>query len=661
MESMESLNISEASLTTLPTDIIFILLTYLDTARSVAHLAATCKGLYHLISESGWRIFVTSRFNTYTLSEVSSANEWRERARSLTSQSRDWDRRALAVDILRPPAKQQRRGVSFNSQSIPSNIILDAHHRRKGNDGQDLIFWGAGEDIFGLLRHTRGSKAPIDEWLSSRGASAGYRSGKDDITCVSILKDSKYSYGLGDEPQVLVGRASGLLHLLSMGVADFGSILLNFRGPRGHNDQTDNETIPQTEIQSLDVNYRQGMLAAATKRSILTYPLTYHQQNGHNGISEGGVEAKEPHDVWADDALPLKDDIRGPGAFEFIRSVKFVNQDTLAVGLNKGYKPLQYLKYTQTGVEISHAAKTSNSDHASGGNKLRTVRALLPVDTSALAGGAGNSLLSTWDDGTIRLQDLRTPSLVDMVYQDNFDLATPINALLSRGLERFVAGSAYSPLLKVFDYRWPRGYYHTEALPCSNDEPYPAPRPPIVVTEPSFRHDRARCDHMAGLPCRWHALSKHDFYRPNFNMWLTTSASDNSPVYSLASPTDDSPTLFAGLSGILIEMNSKSSARPTKGPRVRPPKDATYVRQTDRVAFIETGSGFRVEDVAQSQRVPVMLRQYPLNMTEYRELPEISAWRKSHRLDEWVQLAPWHIKQDETREILAIGQRRMHH
>ncbi|OTA90132.1 hypothetical protein M434DRAFT_398209 [Hypoxylon sp. CO27-5] len=641
MESMESLSISDKppSLTTLPADILYIVLTYLDTAKSVAHLEATCKGLHHLISERGWRIFVTSRFNTFNLSEISSSDEWREYARFLTSQSRDWDRRALVVDNLKPPTKY--RGRNFNrfrsGQSIPSNIIVDAHNQRQGNDAQDLVFWGAGEDIFAILRHTRGSKASTDEWLSSTGASAGYNSGRDDVTCVSILKDNKYSYGQGEDPQVLVGRASGYLHLLSMGAGDFGRAVLDFRGSNRQGDK-----IPlQTEIQSLDVNYKTGMLAAATKQNIFFYALDNNRQNVQDGIAKEGSEAEEPPYVWADEALALKADGSGSGTFEFIRSIKFVNEDTLAVGLNKGYNPLQYLKYRPTGIEISYAPKPSDIYHVTNGHTLRTIRAILPVDTSSIAGASGNAMLTTWDDGTIRLQDLRTPSPADKIFQDNFELSTPINALLSCGLERFIAGSAYSPVLKVFDYRWPKGYYHTTALPCGNDTPYPSPRPPTLVTEPSYPDNRASCDHTTGRKCRWHALSRHDFYRPNFNMWLPTAAAsdDRSPIYSLASPSSStSPTVFAGLSGNLVEITAKSSSSGL-WPSNRSVAGPAYTRQTTGVALIDTGSGFVVEDVAHSQRVPWMYRQVFRDTEEFddRGREGMERWRRRHRLDEWLQ------------------------
>ncbi|KAL7622515.1 hypothetical protein AAE478_008022 [Parahypoxylon ruwenzoriense] len=649
---MQSLSIQEVScLATLPTDVFYIVLSYLDTARSVAHLAATCRGFYHLISESGWRIFVTSRFATFKLSQVDSADEWRERARSLTAQSRDWDKRAFAVDALRPPGKYRRRGFDrFNpSQSIPGNVIVDAHHRRNGGDAQDLVFWGAGEDMFALIRHTHGPKAPTDEWLGSKGASVGYRSGKDDITCVSILKDTTYNhYSQGDDPQVLVGRANGHLRLLSMDPQQFGRTLAHFRPTK----TPTNEVILQKQIQSLDINYTQGVLAAATKENIIAYPLHPDQQTRFDGPGDENVsQPGEAPYIASTDAISLKDGIEPSWDFEFIRSLKFMNHGTLAMALNKSYNPLQYLTFTPTGLVKDTTAKMNGSDHVTSDSRLRTVRALLPIDMSSVASGGGSTLLSSWDDGTIQLQDLRTPSPCDRIYQDNFDISTPANALLSRGLERFVAGSAYAPVLKVFDYRWSKGYYHTESLACGNDRPYPAPRPPTIIAEPSFPENRASCDYVAGRPCRWHALSRHDYYRPNFNMWLLPPAGDSSPVYSVASPADDSPTLLVGLSGSLMEITAKSSPWPVFRPNIWPTKDVSYLRQAGSTSFIETGDGSPLPDITQSQRVPPMHRQLFRDISS--DSPARAAWRKRHRLDEWVQDNPGEEDHDELHEMMS--------
>ncbi|KAI1458083.1 hypothetical protein F4805DRAFT_146906 [Annulohypoxylon moriforme] len=628
MESIKFLRISEEapSLSNLPTDILYIIFSHLDTARSVAHLGATCKGLHHFVSERGWQIFVTQRFNTFTLAKISSTDEWRERARSLTSQSRDWDKRGFVVDALFPPP-QQRTRHRFTRQSIPSNIIVDAHYRYEGNDAKDLIFWGAGEDVFGLVRHQKGPKAFTDEPFARKGELSGFRSGEDDVTCVSILRDSKYNYGQGDGPQVLVGRASGRLQLLSMGAEDFGNALLSFEDLHPQKSAS-----LKTEIQSFDVNYKQGLLAAATKNCILNYSLDKDRQTIHNAANQ---DCDSTDYVCADDYYGLKDNKMDVGNFDYIRSVKFVNDNTLAVGLNRGSRALQYLKYTPTGIVSSHTIKTGVQNDIHGRRSHpETVRAILPVDTSSLTNGGGNSVLSSWNDGTVRLQDLRTPSSTDMIFQDNFEIMIPVNALLSRGLERFLAGSAHGSTLKVFDYRWPKRYYHTDSLPCGHDTPYPVPRDPLTVFGQPLSGYRATCDHVAGLSCRWHKLSRHDFYRPNFNMWLPTIKSGySSSVYSLASPSDDSPTIFAGLLGIIAEITPKSSPWPATRSCTWPSKDTVHRRESELVALIETGSGFEVDETTDVRGVPEVYQQ----KLDVHLLGGGGVWRKRYRLDEWLR------------------------
>ncbi|KAI0178616.1 hypothetical protein GGR52DRAFT_532841 [Hypoxylon sp. FL1284] len=634
----------EPSLVTLPAEVLHLVIPFLDTARSLSHLSQTCKRLYHLISDDGWRIFVISRFNSFSHPGVCSPDRWAERARALTSQSRDWERRAIIVAVLQPSEKGHSRSnrSAHPPQSIASNMVVDAHHRRNGNDAQDLIFWGAGEDVFGLIRHGRGSNAPEEEWLSCKGVSAGYRPGKDDVTSVSILKSDRYAYGKGDDSQVLVGRANGDLDLLSMSPGDFGKKLLRFRGVTTTPSVTNSNTL-LTEIQSLDVNYQHGVLAAATKQGLCFYNLTDAERDDSHVPDEGNTDtihtsSDGADQVWADDAIHLKEVSQGPWSFEFIRSIKFVNETTLAVGLNKSGNPLQFLERTRTGFEKSSAYKVSSEHQASDNYDSRTVRAVLPVDTSSLASGGGNSVLSSWDDGTVRLLDLRTPSHADSMFQDNFDLTTPINSLLSRGLERFYAGSAYSPVVKVFDYRWPKGYYHTEALPCGIDRPHQPPRPPTVVEEPYYAEMTKQCDYVAGRLCRWHVLSRHDFYRPNMTIWLPASkASRGSPVYSLVSPSDESPSLFAGLSGSLVEMMAMSGLRLESQWQAHagPQQSIAYQRMPGKLAFIETGSGFPVDDVAKSRRVPPMYIQTP---SKRKEVIGLGRKRAHIRLDEWLNV-----------------------
>ncbi|KAI0002620.1 hypothetical protein F4779DRAFT_129564 [Xylariaceae sp. FL0662B] len=628
---MEPLTVSESlSLDALPTDILFIIFSYLDTARSVAHLALTCKGLNRFVSHRGWRIFVTNCFSSLSLVEATSENDWRELARSLTSQSRDWDRRAFVVDSLVPPGTRRsnksrpRPRLGELPQSIPGNTIVDAHLWRHGRIREELVIWGTGEDIVARVRQTQGAATKSETWHSHKGSQVGHRPGKDDTTSISILRDSTYSQE--GSPEVLVGRTNGDLRLLSTNAPQFGRTLLHFRPS-----STAEPAIDQREIQSFDTNYKNSLLAAGTKDSILFYAL---QRESLYETSNGLPEAEEAPCVEPTEIFRLRKAISS-AQFEFIRSVKFMNRDTLAIGLNRGSNPLQYLRLTPTGIKASAVAKMAG-DHISNGSHPRTVRALLPVDLSSIAHGGGNTLLSTWDDGTIRLQDLRTPSPHDRIYQDNFEISTPLNALLSYGLERFVAGSAYGHQLKIFDFRWPKGYYHTESLACGADRPYPPPKPPTTpAAAPFFPDDRPACDHPAGRPCRWHALARHDFYRPNCNVYLRPPGLRDhaSPVYSLAKPSDDSPALFAGLSGALAQVTVKSSGLAAVAAVATGPSSCAW--QNASMAVIETGDGAAVSDVAKCQGVPPIRLQaaHPRRPPG----PDLEAPRR-HRLDESLHL-----------------------
>ncbi|GAW20276.1 hypothetical protein ANO14919_097770 [Xylariales sp. No.14919] len=599
---------NSSKLDNLPTDILLIILGYLDTARSVAHLAATCKGLHRLISAGGWRIFVKSCFDSLTLPTSGSDEDWADLARAMTAQSRDWDRRAFVFHSLSAPeARRPNARRNQAAQSIPGNIIVDARLQRRGRFDEEFVVWGSGEDIVARIRRKDRITVASETWHLCKGSDAGFIAGKGDTTSISIVKP--YPHEESEDLGVVVGRANGDLRLLSIDESTFGRTLMHFR-------PSPDFSVHQHEIQAIDVNSDSRIIAASTRENVWLYPIQNHDQTPES-------VPESPHiDPIA--AISLKDSAK---SFDFIRSVKMFNKETIAVALNRSFDPIRVLNITQTGLEMSAPPRIPDQ-HPYMGSSPRTVRALLPVDVRSIAGGGGSVLLSSWDDGTIRLQDLRTPSPVDRVYQDNFEVATPINALISHGLERFVAGSAYSHMLKVFDFRWPRGYYHTDSLPCSRNSPYPTPRPPTLVDEPEYHDDRSRCNHVLGRLCRWHSLSRHDFYRPNCNIYLPFRNYASSPIYSLAKPSDVSPTFYAGLSGLLVEFTLKSGVHSASIPST----NSLYARQRGKVAILETGDGSAILDISKCQRVPEIRRQ-SFSDTENSS----STARKQHRLDEALQ------------------------
>ncbi|KAF2971583.1 hypothetical protein GQX73_g2025 [Xylaria multiplex] len=604
--------LNSSKLDALPTDILIIILGYLNTAQSVAHLAATCKGLHQLISARGWRIFVKSCFNSLTLLSSNANEDWVNMARVLTAQARDWDRRAFVFHSLSLPETRRpdaRRG--HGAQSIPGNIIVDAHLRETGRFDEEFVVWGSGEDVIARIRRNDRKTIPSETWHMCKGSETGFIEGKGDTTSISIVKS--HSFGEGDDLGVVVGRANGDLRLLSIGESNFGRTLMHFR-------PSPNSSIHQNEIRAIDVDSGSSVIAASTRESVWLYPV----QTGNQAQSKNIPDSPYIDPITT---LSLKDSQKS-SSFDFIRSTKIFNKDTIAVALNRSFDPIRVLTITQTGLETS-AVPRFLDEHPYIGSSPRTVRALLPVDVRSITGGGGNVLLSSWDDGTIRLQDLRTPSPIDRVYQDNFEVATPINALISYGLERFVAGSAYSHMLKVFDFRWTRGYYHTDSLPCSSNSPYPTPKPPTIVNEPEYYDNRPACDHVLGRLCRWHMLSRHDFYRPNCNIYLPFRNYASSPIYSLAKPSDTSATLYAGLSGLLMEFTLKSCVYTNSIPTTN---QLSYVRQRGKVAVLETGDGAAILDISKCQRVPEIRRQLFSN-DEYSS----AVARKQHRLDEALQ------------------------
>ncbi|KAI1434044.1 hypothetical protein GGR50DRAFT_664460 [Xylaria sp. CBS 124048] len=605
------------TLDSLPTDILYIILGYLNTAQSVAHLATSCKALHQVISSRGWRIFVTTRFSSLTLPSNRSDIDWADLAHTLTAQSRDWDRRVFLVTLLSPPQGGQRHNAPRGPgiQTIPSNVIVDAHLRRRGHLDEELVVLGAGEHVFARIRRKDRAAVVSESWRCHSGSEAGFVSGKDDTTAISITTaDANGDLG------VVVGRANGDLRLLSAGESTFGHTLMQFHPPPDF-------SVRQREIQAIDVERDSGVMAAGTRDSVLLYPIHSHGELGDDVLDSS---ASHSHPTAA---ISLRE-APGSSPFEFVRSVRKLNKDTIALALNRSFDPIRILHVTPSGFKVSKLAGSAEIYPNTGltAENRRTVRALLPVDMRSIVGGAGNALLSSWDDGTIRLQDLRTPSAVGRIYQDNLDVSVPINALVSYGLERFVAGSAHAPVLKIFDFRWTRGYYHTDSLPCSDSTPYPTPRSPTIVDEPGYSDNQLPCNHVMGRFCRWHSLSRHDYYRPNCNIFIPSNDAQASPVYSMAKPSDVSSTLYVGISWSLVEFTLKSSM--TGPPRLsnRPP----YARQRVGMAMVETGDGSAISDFGKCVRVPEIRRQSIYGHDRH-DRHDSTIVTRQNRLDEALQ------------------------
>jgi hypothetical protein len=254
----------------------------------------------------------------------------------------------------------------------------------------------------------------------------------------------------------------------------------------------------------------------------------------------------------------------------------------------------------------------------------------------------------------LSLQDIRTPSPFDTVYQDNVSPFSVYGPLLTYGADRFVAGDHSSSMIKIFDFRWPKPYHHTAALPCGTQYPFRFveqrfTRPPTDTTE-----GRACCDHLRGLRCRWHELSRDIYYRPNTLYMLANSLPPSmrgSRVSSLAKASDVSPNFYLGITGAVVECTLGAIENPLdidphlgfpdfQGSKRPPP--GGYLSQPLSATMMELGDGLRAVGNDANIVMPMVhsrTRGFGRDDERDRQLLRSvpAALRKKHRLDESFQ------------------------
>jgi WD40 repeat protein len=309
--------------------------------------------------------------------------------------------------------------------------------------------------------------------------------------------------------------------------------------------------------------------------------------------------------------------LKDASSFGSLRAIKFMADGDLAICAVRSTAPVQYLTRTPTGLLLTNPGKRYPSSRCTesfvhDGSVLQSGRDLLPVAMGSAAGASGKIVLSSYDDGTVRLQDLRSHAAFDTIYQDHFELVTPMDPLVSHGLERFIASSARNSILKIFDFRWNRSYSYIDAHPCSEKPMVPTPKSLTLAPLPVVAR-RDTCCHLSGYPCYLHALARTDFYKPNCNVYLPTINHAASPVYSLAKSSDLSSSVYAGLSGELSRMSLRDPLADLAEKSWMQQSDCKmrcgYVFCEGSVSIVESGDGIALDDISKSKRLPALYKQ----------------------------------------------------
>jgi hypothetical protein len=201
-------------------------------------------------------------------------------------------------------------------------------------------------------------------------------------------------------------------------------------------------------------------------------------------------------------------------------------------------------------------------------------------------------------------------------------VTTPVGPLVSYGIERFIVGSARDPILKIFDFRWPKKYYYTEVLPFSKDPLGPTPKPLTWISSP----ERERCCHMSGRSCTLHALARTNFYRPNCNVYLPVISQTTSPIYSLSKPSNMSSVVYAGLAGELVRtslIDRDADTQESSFMKSMSNKDRCgYGYQDALNSIVETSDGVALSDISKSQRLPLVYEQRGVLSGQFGRLDE---------------------------------------
>ncbi|GAB1315977.1 F-box domain-containing protein [Madurella fahalii] len=615
------------NLVDLPEDILLIVFASLESARDLRALALSCRRLHHLVQNEGWRIFVKTRFPSLSVPvPATGGHTWQQLAESLTWQSRCWDRRSLQFQVLLPNLGSRRDGRPPGGSRGLFHSIVDVHY--DPNTQQELVVWGAGEDIVARYRERRG-RGQVSEtsWRQFNGKELGLSVGYDDVRALKIVRHRSGR-------AIITGRHNGQLSLLSAEPSHFGECIARFgcsSASGSGSGVTSHQTNEQQTINSLDIlqTDTQTLVAAATQSAVRVY-----------GLPEDDTAGVLPLDTY-----DLKGGIIASKSTRLCRARWMEQGQLLALTLTGCSDPLRYIALTPSGWTHHAAAKNAELERQFDIKFDRALcpNSLEPVHRRAGARGGTSLLLSSWRDGTCRLQDLRTPSPFDAVYQDNVDPWSDTEALMAYGAERFVAGGGHGVAIKVFDFRWTKGYYHTSGLPCLSKAPFPRPHQPFLKPPTTVPEGRAICDHTRGLPCHWHRLSRRIYYRPNTKYFLSMSlrAFSNSGIWSLARASDISPNFYIGISGAVIEANLEpcpdtyppdtSTADPNFGFedwRAAVAPESGYKSRPLVPSMMEIGDGYAFKGNDRSILLPNLLTYYgPREWTKSCNL------RKHHRLD----------------------------
>jgi WD40 repeat protein len=525
-----------ATLSTLPNEIISIIVSHFDRPQDLLHLALTSKRLSNFAILDGWKALLKGRFHISGLD-----TDARNSVHGLTTLYRNWRRKGFIARYLEPSIETtslntwepaQWRGP--RGQTMGYQPSIDSYEETLGlwKRRREVLTWSAGTQIVMRVKESGSKKGDdtkhntktidsfghVNTWYSYKIPDGD--EGRDDITSLRLLRPHQKEQGF---ESMVFGTASGLLTRLDVDAQQSQTIEQNF------------DTLDRS-VGALTVSSSGTPLLAATlgDTSLSLFPLDCD-------VSEQDIEA-------VSEVTPT---IQG-GRTGRIWSCNFLSDDKVAIGIGPSSQPAQVYQITADGFLSdpyrSLSLGTSRSAQTS-------IYPILPV--SGHNPEAGNVFLSGGYDGIVRLHDLRSPRDVESLYWDPTNDSS-IYSLATQGLERIIVGVSMHSMLKVFDLRLAGSHaYHSISLPTKKSA---KPRSQDYAANAIVSDTKDAASAICGgwnLYLNPRVPPKRDAYREDY--WRRR---EDSPVYSLSIPSATSPNLYAGLEGSIQALTFHGIADP---------------------------------------------------------------------------------------------------
>ncbi|KAI7184070.1 hypothetical protein KC363_g7885 [Hortaea werneckii] len=531
---------SKGNLIDLPPELLDHIVEYLPTANAVANLGASSKSLRRAVDTDGWTTFNRTRFPSLHPANTLSQSHT---ARTLTTLSKAWDRRAFLTTYIEPRdnitvypgGKKVDKWKRPKGQTIGFTPQLDVYEEvgQTWQEREEVLAFSAGAEVCVRRKRRRGSEE-TSAWATYRPLSA--YEGRDDVTTLHLLRSKAQQES---KVQRLVGgTANGDLWVLS---------------------------IPEDDSEDVPTSYLVTNGQPVRSSSLLHRPTENQDLLVANmGDSRVSIYSIDPSagKIAPSDSLDIRPPQTNGGHVknqQRVWSSEFLSPNRIATGIGPSSEPLHIYEILPTGFSKEPVRKfslqnelfePSDEDTVAPAGKKRSssIYPIAPLPPYNTAGGSanGNVFLSGAYDGAVRLHDMRSRRDVEMIYSDLTD-ESAVYSLLPRGQETLVVGGSRHSLLKFFDLRLGSkcyDYSHAAAHSTSGE---------LVQGTSMGAPNGYSADHISNdwnLFLRPSNASSGPGARGN---WASRRSLESS-VYSLASASSTSPFLYAGVENAVLEL-----------------------------------------------------------------------------------------------------------